>query len=505
MPNMYHVGIFAGYVALCSVLHSRFVHAVPQPYMDEPFHVAQTQAYCAGQWDEWDEKITTFPGLYIAATLVAWMRGNDASACALPALRSLNLLPAIATPWLLSSLMSSLHPSTRTTDHLANVVVLTLLPTHFFFHFLFYTDSFATCSVLALLRLALPRWPTNGHSSSACSASASASEDAVAGRGGAIGKASRSLAQFVVAALAIGFRQTNAVWVAFVAASCTLRLLQRMGSLIAPCTQGEYTEDVHSRSAECVSLASSTLVASLREVLSKLTSHIFPTLLAAHAPLLLLLCAFAAFVLSNGGVVVGDKSNHMPTVHGAQMLYLTGLASAPFVLHPHLTTDVIATLRSAVSDTHRFPAIAFFAALLVLICCHCTLGHAFLLADNRHYTFYLWRHVLGRHWAVRYMLAPVHLLLGYLFYPSLWRSQGALIALGLVACCALVLVPSPLIEPRYLTLPALLLRLHAPPLRGAAQWLPPLLLFVVLNAGVLLVFLGRPYVWGDGSEARLMW
>ena len=32
---------------------------------DEPFHVPQTQRYCAGRWREWDPKITTFPGLYL--------------------------------------------------------------------------------------------------------------------------------------------------------------------------------------------------------------------------------------------------------------------------------------------------------------------------------------------------------------------------------------------------------------------------------------------------------
>ena len=39
---------------------------------DEPFHVLQTQRYCRGDWWTWDPKITTFPGLYIVATVVAW-------------------------------------------------------------------------------------------------------------------------------------------------------------------------------------------------------------------------------------------------------------------------------------------------------------------------------------------------------------------------------------------------------------------------------------------------
>ena len=135
----------------------------------------------------------------------------------------------------------------------------------------------------------------------------------------------------------------------------------------------------------------------------------------------------------------------------------------------------------------------------------CTYCHPFLLADNRHVTFYLWRHVLGKHPAVRYALLPAYLLLGALLYPPLWRRYGALRTLGLLGCCALVLVPSPLLELRYLTLPALLLRLHCVPLVGAARWLPPLLAFAAVNAAMIALFLARPYTWGDGSVARFMW
>ena len=39
--------LFAVYVAVCGVLRMAFYFKVPQPYMDEPFHVGQTQAYCA--------------------------------------------------------------------------------------------------------------------------------------------------------------------------------------------------------------------------------------------------------------------------------------------------------------------------------------------------------------------------------------------------------------------------------------------------------------------------
>lgn len=36
---------------------------VPEPYLDEIFHIPQAQKYCQAKWLEWDDKITTPPGL----------------------------------------------------------------------------------------------------------------------------------------------------------------------------------------------------------------------------------------------------------------------------------------------------------------------------------------------------------------------------------------------------------------------------------------------------------
>lgn len=49
------------------------------------------------------------------------------------------------------------------------------------------------------------------------------------------------------------------------------------------------------------------------------------------------------------------------------------------------------------------------------------IAHPFLLADNRHYAFYIWRRVINPHPLMRYALAP-----GYLFAARLlWDRLGA--------------------------------------------------------------------------------
>lgn len=53
------VGLFIG---LCVSLALLVSHVVPDPYMDEIFHVPQAQRYCKGDMT-WDPMITTLPGV----------------------------------------------------------------------------------------------------------------------------------------------------------------------------------------------------------------------------------------------------------------------------------------------------------------------------------------------------------------------------------------------------------------------------------------------------------
>ena len=474
-------------VPLLAALHAAFSRLVPEPYMDEPFHVKQTQAYCAGHFSTWDEKITTFPGLYALGTGAAWLAalpgGSAEDVCTLSLLRAVNLAPALLTLPLLLKLLERLHPRTSRADLLGNAVMLSLLPTHFFYHFLYYTDSAATCSALLLLLLVLP------------AADGQAAQQSQPPQPSQPSQPSRpSLARVtgagLAAALCLSLRQTNAVWIAFALGCDALHQLHAAGSLPAqlPLT------------AALAKLPAALLSPAAAQPGGRRGLH---ALLLRWPPLLALLAGFAAFVRVNGGVVLGDKSHHTPVAHLAQLLYLTAFATAPFELDA-LTLRLPATLRAAAAATVSAPLGAAAAAAAALLAAWCTYSHPFLLADNRHLTFYLWRHVLGRHWAARYALVPAHLLLARLLYPPLWRRYGALRSVGLLGCAALVLVPSPLLELRYLTLPALVLRLHCAPLAGARRWGPPLLAFGAVNAALLYVFLARPFAWPDGSTARFM-
>ncbi|KAD7477368.1 hypothetical protein E3N88_00504 [Mikania micrantha] len=145
---------------------------VPEPYMDEIFHVPQAQQYCVGNFKSWDPMITTPPGLYflslayVASLFPALLYIQPASyfieACSVTVLRSTN-------------------------------VVLALYPLHWFFAFLYYTDVASLTVVLAMYLMCLKKkyW----HSA-------------------------------LLGAVAVLIRQTNIIWMLFVACIRVVDLVQ---------------------------------------------------------------------------------------------------------------------------------------------------------------------------------------------------------------------------------------------------------------------------------------
>lgn len=170
-----------------------------------------------------------------------------------------------------------------------------------------------------------------------------------------------------------------------------------------------------------------------------------------------ILAAFAAFVVWNGGVVLGrheiplcrmlpgaksskgDKSNHVATLHLAQMLYIWpffAFFSAPLFVPQLLSRAIMAyqTLTSRayqqsptgllnhVSSIHlATTALVSYGALAValLIVRFNTIIHPFTLADNRHYVFYVFRYSILRAWWARYALAPVYVVCAWMCWDVL--------------------------------------------------------------------------------------
>lgn len=246
----------------------------------------------------------------------------------------------------------------------------------------------------------------------------------------------------------------------------------------------------------------STLIATLLnlpDVLRRLFSY------------LLILCGFVGFVVWNGGVVLGrrsqfeirslfasyaevsegDKDNHIASVHLAQMLYIwpyIAFFSAPILLPCIINTlvrqvDLPGPLQTG-SLRPRLPRAVVTVTTLFIMCAVVhfnTIIHPFTLADNRHYTFYVFR-LLRRHFLIRYLAVPI-------YFASAWicllpfgfggtaapgkrkpRSESTPPHSGInnrvsflvvwLITTTLSLSTAPLVEPRYLILPWITWRMH---------------------------------------------
>lgn len=101
------------------------------PVQDEWFHVPQTQQYCRGKYQDWDPKITTFPGLYLLAAPYAKavallqstlsLKGVVQEPCSTGILRSFNVLMAAAFFAVVQQLYRRLH--LRTSSESPTLVV----------------------------------------------------------------------------------------------------------------------------------------------------------------------------------------------------------------------------------------------------------------------------------------------------------------------------------------------------------------------------------------------
>lgn len=412
---------------------------VPEPYLDEVFHVPQAQVYCEGKYLEWDDKITTPPGLYISTILFNQVLGFP---CSIYNLRAFNVFVVSCISVLV--LICRVH-LTRTTakldsdrkipemsvrDILTGINVA-LFPVLFFFSGLYYTDPASTLIVLLAYANHLTRVETEEPS------------------------LLNDVYSLTLGILALGFRQTNIFWVVVYMGG--LEVIHAVKTLNpAPIktpkfrTLSEQIEfyawryslgDIHDPSLNlaqpidivvCVASMGIAAVCNLPMVLGR---FLWP-----HG---VILAAFAAFVVWNDGVVLGDKSNHVATLHLAQMLYIWpffAFVSAPLFVPQLLSRAILAyqtltswtcqqsstRLLSHVSSSHLvMTTLVSCGALIValFIVRFNTIIHPFTLADNRHYVFYVFRYSILRAWWVRYALAPVYVVCAWMCWGVLRGSE----------------------------------------------------------------------------------
>eukprot|EP01133_Synstelium_polycarpum_P010224 gene10224-11911_t len=379
-----------------------------------------TQKYCEGRFEEWDDKITTLPGLYILGALyghmIASLSDGGMGMCSLTVLRSLNAI-------LISSSYSLFHTileynSTPKVATALRSLSFVLHPIYFFFHFLYYTDVPSTLSVLLTYSYA-------------------------------------QQGDYTISALiglgSVMIRQTNIIWVFFIAAISILDIYEKTLPLA---TRGRR--------------APKTLVQEMTGFVSYLLGNIQTVLLTMWMYVLVGL-SFVVFLYVNQGIVVGDKSNHESSFHVAQILYFmlyTVIFNAPSVLLSK-ESGPLAFIRSiARNKLLSLAALPLASLFLYKMIEMFTYTHIFILSDNRHYSFYLWNKVFLRYPLSRYMLIPFYIY-------SIWCIWQSLVVKG----------------------------------QKSKLWCAIYLAFylVAINAITIYVFIKYPFVYPDGTEGRFFW
>eukprot|EP01083_Nonionella_stella_P273119 926418_1 len=435
------------------------------PYMDEIFHVRQTQAFCSNRFDVWDDKITTLPGLYLSYVLVLQLLSPFVRLpCTLFFLRAFNSCYFIGTCYLLRAALKTRVKNAGSKWISLVTLELSLFPLHFFFVLLFYTDPGSTFWVLAMYLATLRQ----------C-----------------------TWISAVCGAIAVFFRQSNIVWVVF--ASGSLVIMEFNGKRNRNPTGFALVADF------------------VRYVFRNL-----PSILVRVFPYILVVVSFGAFVWINGGIVVGDKSNHTVMFHFPQLLYFT-LFTVGFMGTRCVTVqrvkEFLRYIRFSIQSPRRLVVVICLAAALAKLVQTFTHPHIFILSDNRHFTFYLWRWFLGRHDWARYSLIPLYLASFWFIGRSLDKDSTVLWQLLFWICTSVVLIPAPLIEFRYFIAPYLILQLHTseqliPHEKATSErdkcWirlriLSNIVMYSLINFATISLFLWRPYEWSDGSTARFMW
>lgn len=437
-------------IYLCSVstaIALKVHENVPIPFIDERFHLRQCATYCALKFSEWDNKITTPPGLYLLGFIYSKLLEflGIENNCGVTALRSLNFIGGtIILPLILSFLATNNYWK-------VNIVSLPLLYTYYF---LFYTDVWSTIFVIAGV-VAVIRLP-NFKGAVICN---------------------------LLGFLGLWFRQTNILWIAM----CAVILVEQR------------------------TRPSLTYYGQLKQF--SLQSFRDIGLLIPFATNALL---FVAFVKYNGGITFGDKENHQMSLHLVQVFYcwtFVGGLTLPIWLSRKTLNDYWNFSVGRYGLKLIVTLLGYFAIFYIVK--NFTIVHPFLLADNRHYTFYIYRRILSKPYSQYFVVPVFHFfqwLIPYMLSQTPSTSSVKLSNVGIIAFLAitsLTIIPSPLFEPRYYIVPLILFRLFSKlqlTSYGVRNHLYEFVWYLFINGVIFIVFFNFKFTWlSETGFQRIIW
>ncbi|CAD6223011.1 GSCOCG00005349001-RA-CDS [Cotesia congregata] len=462
-PIIYQSIVSFTFVLLTTLLFLFLNKIQPDHYIDEVFHIPQTKKYCNGSFFEWDKKITTLPGLYILSAIIL----APFQLCTTIYLRSINLAGTCINLYLIYQILSTkkwvqkCKAENRTWLPFMVSISVTLLPPLYFWHFLYYTDVLSVNLVLMMFLLHQRQYYKNSA---------------------------------IIGALAILARQTNIIWLILLMGERVLTIIEAETpqSISALQDRGIHGTSIHAR------LIWNNVRHYVQRGIGPFGSFVMRIISYLKYQLTVILL-FVAFVIWNRGIVLGDRSAHVATIHLPQMFYFSIFTLAfswPYML-PHV--------KSFIQWICKHWIITGLCLAIVTAIVHSnTLVHPYLLADNRHYVFYMWNRFIGRYYFAKYALIPLY---GFAIYATVMCLQDMryLSKVLYAGCIAVVLIPQLLLEPRYFIIPYILVRLSLPEPK-LWQISLELMTTLVINFLQFYIFVTKTFYWTDQEgPQRLSW
>ena len=207
---------------------------------------------------------------------------------------------------------------------------------------------------------------------------------------------------------------------------------------------------------------------------------------------------FLYLVTENGSLVLGDKTAHEIVLHIPQLFYFslfTSIFSFPLCIQP--------CLELLKSNVKTKMVILLSMLTVTLIVSVNTMTHKFLMADNRHYTFYIWKRIFEKPYG-KFIPIPMYVISAYCMFKNLSHVDGYT-RVGYLISTILCLVPHKLLEFRYFIVPYLLYNIEIGSKVAVWQLTLQLIFSIVINYLTVNLFLWSPFEWPDGSVQRFSW
>lgn len=250
-----------------------------------------------------------------------------------------------------------------------------------------------------------------------------------------------------------------------------------------------------------------------------------PLLILSTLPYLLVLASFGVFIFWNNlTIALGDKSAHQPTLHIPQLYYFSLfslITSLPLLMSPTLISRFwhsnvhiyLRKNRNRKSQKLVISSGTLLRTALILTCMLVTVWkntyfHPYLLADNRHYVFYIFRRTLLLHPLVRYIVNPLYFVSAWAVFDALRvsRAVSVLWVYGWAVAVIGTLIGAGLVEFRYFALAWVVWRLNV---RVDETWrrCAETVGFLGVNFVTVWIFAKWGFEWRQerGKVQRFMW